>query len=90
MFRKNCFFRNAFFNFPSNITEWSIFNSDIYRPYLQLSVLRSNLKKGFLAFFSLIKPIKCQYCPHIETSQLICKANQLTGFYMRQHWQLMA
>ena len=27
--------------------------------------------------------IKCQYCPHIETSQLICTANQLTGFYMR-------
>ena len=24
------------------------------------------------------------YCsPHIETSQLICKANQVTGFYMR-------
>ena len=21
--------------------------------------------------------------PHIETSQLICKANQLAGFYMR-------
>ena len=31
----------------------------------------------------LLKPIKCQCCPHIETSQLICKANQLTGFYMR-------
>ena len=28
-------------------------------------------------------PIKCQCCPHIETSQLICTANQLTGFYMR-------
>ena len=28
-------------------------------------------------------PIKCQCCPHVETSQLICKANQLTGFYMR-------
>ena len=27
--------------------------------------------------------IKCQFCPHIETSQLICIANQLTGFYMR-------
>ena len=27
--------------------------------------------------------IKCQCCPHIETSQLICTANQLTGFYMR-------
>ena len=26
---------------------------------------------------------KCQCCPHIETSQLICTANQLTGFYMR-------
>ena len=22
-------------------------------------------------------------CPHIETSQLICFENQLTGFYMR-------
>ena len=28
------------------------------------------------------KPIKCQSCPYIETSQLICCANQLTGFYM--------
>ena len=28
-------------------------------------------------------PIKGQCCPHIETSQLICDANQLTGFYMR-------
>ena len=26
---------------------------------------------------------KCQCCPHPETSQLICTANQLTGFYMR-------
>ena len=28
-------------------------------------------------------PIKCQCCCHIETSQLICCANQLTYFYMR-------
>ena len=28
-------------------------------------------------------PIKCRCCPHVETSQLICCANQLTGFYMR-------
>ena len=28
-------------------------------------------------FYPLIR------CPHIETSQLICTANQLTGFYMR-------
>ena len=26
---------------------------------------------------------KSQCCPHIETSQLICTGNQLTGFYMR-------
>ena len=25
----------------------------------------------------------CQCCPHIETSQLICTANQLTGYCMR-------
>ena len=30
----------------------------------------------------LYQPIKCQCCPHIETSQLICTANQLTSFYM--------
>ena len=28
-------------------------------------------------------PIKCQCCPHIGTSQLICCANQLAGFNMR-------
>ena len=27
--------------------------------------------------------MKCQCCPHIETSQLTCTANQLAGFYMR-------
>ena len=31
----------------------------------------------------MILTIKCQCCPHIETSQLICFGNQLTGFYMR-------
>ena len=36
--------------------------------------------KGILARFY---PIKHQCCPHIEISQLICYANQLTGFYMR-------
>ena len=28
-----------------------------------------------------IRNISC--CPHVETGQLICCANQLTGFYMR-------
>ena len=30
----------------------------------------------------LIELIKRQSCRHIETSQLICRANQLTSFYM--------
>ena len=30
-----------------------------------------------------IWPIKCQCCPPIESSQLICTANHLTGFYRR-------
>ena len=30
----------------------------------------------------LFKPFNDPYSNHIETSQLICSANQLTGFYM--------
>ena len=26
--------------------------------------------------------MKCQDCDHVETSQLICRANQLNGFYL--------
>ena len=29
------------------------------------------------------KPFNDQWSPHIATSQLICRADQLTGFYMR-------
>ena len=31
----------------------------------------------------IIRPIKCQCCPHIETSELIYTATQLACFYMR-------
>ena len=31
-----------------------------------------------------VQPIRCKCCPRIETSQLICCANQLTGFYMKK------
>ena len=41
----------------------------------------SDLAASFFSLFS--KPIKCQCRPYIETSQLICTANQLTGVYMR-------
>ena len=33
-------------------------------------------------YFS-INPVKCQGCPYIEISQLICCANQWTGIHMR-------
>ena len=34
-------------------------------------------------FFITGLTTKCQCCPHIESSQLICIVNQFTGFYMR-------
>ena len=30
----------------------------------------------------LTQTIKCQCCHHIETSRVVCSANQLTGFYV--------
>ena len=35
-------------------------------------------------YFLLIYLTQCQCFLHIETNQLICTANQLTGFYMRK------
>ena len=32
---------------------------------------------------NLLKAVKHLCCPHIETSQLIFTANQMTSFYMR-------
>ena len=48
----------------------------------------SKKKQRFLQVYIVTEkmsrqPIKCQCCLLIETSQLICYANQLTGFYMR-------
>ena len=31
-----------------------------------------------------LNSLNVSHCPHIETSQLICSANQLTGLYMRE------
>ena len=46
--------------------------------------LHHNAKVVYTKFVitDTIYPIKYQCCPHIETSQLICCANELTGFYM--------
>ena len=46
--------------------------------------LFTKLKAFYQIFHKLLPlPIKCQCCPYVETSQLICCANELTGFYMR-------
>ena len=44
-----------------------------------------NLKLGYLitGLDNDVKLITCQCFPHIESSQLICTAKQLTGFYIR-------
>ena len=42
----------------------------------------SVMEKESFPWISLC-PINCQCCPHMETSQVICTANQLTGVYMR-------
>ena len=47
---------------------------------LARSVYLQNL--CLLSFWNKII-LLCQCCPHIETSQLICIANQLTDFYVR-------
>ena len=44
--------------------------------------------EDFGAFLTFLHPlivwlIKCQCYPHIGTSQLVCCANELTGFYMK-------
>ena len=57
---------------------------DLWSKYIQIRQLTNvtvctiPLRKG------CVPPIiKRQCCPHIETSQLICIGNQLTGFCMR-------
>ena len=31
----------------------------------------------------MLNPLNASVCPHIETSQLVCTTNQLTGCYMK-------
>ena len=42
---------------------------------------KNRIAKKFSQYF--INILICLCCPHIETSQLICAENQLTGFHMR-------
>ena len=58
--------------------------SNIYSHLSLTSILRNRQSAFSLERYVFVEPIKCQCCPHIETSQLICCAHQLTGFYMRE------
>ena len=49
-----------------------------YASQLFLDHLTSTVRQKVI-YISLIKP---QSCHHIETSQLICREKQLTGFYI--------
>ena len=51
--------------------------------YLGLLILKISEKLMYEFWYDYILTVKCQCCSHIKTSQLICIANQLTGFYMR-------
>ena len=55
-----------------------------YTPNISKLFLRGHLHLQILTEFERSnEPIKCHCCADIETSQLICYANQLTRFYMR-------
>ena len=43
----------------------------------------TTVSKDVFSKVAVIKPIKCQCCPHIETSQLICYAKSIDCICMR-------
>ena len=75
---KNYFNHNNFLNLISILIfdNWEIFS-------MTKTIFR-NLSETYKVLSKLIELIliKHQSCPYIETSHLICSANQLTGFYM--------
>ena len=55
---------------------WGWFKKGSWTPFSELCFFSFDL--------STINVLSCRN----QTSQLICKANQLTGFYMIEHWSL--
>ena len=50
---------------------------------LYLIVKNTKWEISFQRFIKIENYTACHCCPHTETSQLICCANHLTGFYKR-------
>ena len=62
----------------------------IFKPFgIKAQKVQEQRTKNIISVRNHVLPIKCQCCAHIETSQLICCANQFTGFYTRANWHLM-
>ena len=69
---------------------WSVFITFLYAPLEKVFFTKEALLSLTETWKNTLNQneygglilIKCQCCPHIETSQLVC-ANQLTGIYMR-------
>ena len=63
----------------------TILKKEYYQVSGAMSIQRKNdMRKDRSFKYRRFNIIKNDQCPsHIETSQLICSANQLTGFYMR-------
>ena len=78
----DCFFTT---NYLSELTTPSHFRArtTFFFPKHIFELLSIVFNSYLLLFGWVTLTHKCQCCPCIETSQLICCANQLTGFYMR-------
>ena len=58
---------------------------EVLRNFIQFHLYYEANSSNLINVYSPYSPIslvKRQSCHHIETTQLICSANQLTGFYM--------
>ena len=72
-----------------SIENWKHINRNISKNRATFSLRVSFIGESMHIMYKLFVPVlylciisKCQCCPHIETSQLIFRANQLSSFYM--------
>ena len=73
-------YHNRFFS--SKTSQHTILKE--YQTWFNIRFINYFWKFRFLCIFiDYFEPNKCKCCPHVETSQMICCANQLIGFYMR-------
>ena len=67
---------------PSIVKRFFVILHKLKETSLMAVAVKSSKVEQRLSYWRMrFWPIKCRCCPDIETSQLICCANQLTGFY---------